>query len=244
MNYTVDWSKGSFFIDVFSYLDVESMRVCSRVCKNWRSLFNQDVFWYQICKQNNVKGVVLDNAKEREIEHAEMVLSEIKKYYTHGVKDEDLYIPKLNSEGTSWKSLFFKNYCPHLCSSYGEEDIVLRIRKQWSDQHKKSMLNARCMVCKSLDFWFCMNKNCSYTGCGRNTKSHFKDHYKMNSDHCVCVQLRNLEFWCYKCDRYLGEDDCLKEELERVNSIKKIFLSEDLYQHRKHPLFKAREENI
>lgn len=49
--------------------------------------------------------------------------------------------------------------------------------------------------------WICLV--CGRVGCDRETQGHAKNHYELNSKHCVVLQTKSMGVWCYECDEYV-----------------------------------------
>lgn len=88
--------------------------------------------------------------------------------------------------------------CPHLISI--EEVNVEEIKRKMSDEH--------CDQCEKSgsDLWVCLQKCCSFVGCGRFGNNHIELH-SQDSKHHLCLCLQDFSMWCFSCQAEVQPSD-------------------------------------
>lgn len=172
-------------VEVFSLLDLFSLRSVVLVCKTWSSLFKTEILWYKLCIQDGIEGKILEKIDFKP--NIEMEMENIEKHY---------YVPKPTGLATSWKQLYFLNCCPHI-------PRFNHLGKTFNNTFKNTAAYKKCFACSSMNVWICLSKDCYMFGCGRTNNQHALQHFK-NSNHPLSIHLRDLNLWCYSCDKYLG----------------------------------------
>jgi len=205
---------------ILTCCDVSTLRNCIMVCKYWSLVISSDLFWFQICRVKKIYDSVVD---QNEALPLGFDLSTISFRL-----DPNYYYPKPKNKGSSWKEIFFLNFCPHLLSLMEIQNLEFI----WNEECKRKIINQKCFDCNELDIWMCLRTKCNFCGCGRTKNGHFIQHSK-STNHSVCIHLREMDVWCYKCDRHLGENDSLEEEINLVRSIRqKLWMPSKLSSHR------------
>ncbi len=145
------------------------------------------------------------------------------------ITDGIMYEPPDPCMASSWKQLCLRNVCIHLPPSMDEcTEIAQRLSFE-----QKEVPNMRCSECRNLSVWLCLT--CNAKLCGRAQNKHMLGHFEA-LEHCVVMQARDLQVWCFACDRFLGENQMVKksEEIQKVRLLQKSLLNEDLFLHREH----------
>jgi len=124
------------------------------------------------------------------------------------------------------KNSFFLNFCPHLPTN------LSRFQQRWTPSYKTEIVNQSCFGCRELDIWICLTNRCDFLGCGRTKKKHMLGHHE-SSHHPTAMNLREMDVWCFSCDRFLGESDTLEEEKQIIKRLRQLLLTrENLSSHR------------
>lgn len=80
--------------------------------------------------------------------------------------------------------------CPHLVSV--EEINAEEIRRKMTEEH--------CNRCEKSgsDLWVCLQRCCSFVGCGRFGNNHIELH-SQEENHTLCLHLHDFRMWCFSC---------------------------------------------
>lgn len=80
--------------------------------------------------------------------------------------------------------------CSHLDSV---EEINL-------EEIKRKMVEGHCDHCEKSgsDLWVCLQRCCSFVGCGRFSNNHIELH-SQEANHHLCLHLQDLRMWCFSC---------------------------------------------
>ena len=219
-----------------------SLIAASFVCKTWYNVSKNDYIWYQVAKQEKLKGSLDVNESNNKIQNGKQLrLSFFLFYFSLAHKqgqnnskienlsanrEEKFYCPKpFDASTKSWRELVYRNCCIHL----SQEDLQYHLRN-WNSAWKQKVANMHCNMCNSLAIWICLKANCNFVGCGRDIQSHMLHHYK-ETKHSVVMQLRRLEIWCYLCDKYLRESPSKTEKLICKQIISMIRMPHLLHSH-------------
>ncbi|XP_028394952.1 ubiquitin carboxyl-terminal hydrolase 33-like isoform X2 [Dendronephthya gigantea] len=64
----------------------------------------------------------------------------------------------------------------------------------------------QCDECsdKVGEMWMCMQRCCSFVGCGRHSKNHVESHHQ-KTDHAIYVCKKDRQVWCFGCGRKLED---------------------------------------
>jgi uncharacterized UBP type Zn finger protein len=77
-----------------------------------------------------------------------------------------------------------------------------------SEDLEKKCYNPGCVSCEEKkENWMCLK--CGKLFCGVKKNGHMKDHY-FESGHCLFIYLTNFNFWCFKCNKYVSNDDFIE----------------------------------
>lgn len=102
--------------------------------------------------------------------------------------------------GTNFVALAYKKMppCPHVNSV---EEINV-------EEIKGKMKEGSCQNCErsGSDLWVCLQKCCSFVGCGRFGNNHIELHSQETS-HPLCLHLRDLNMWCFSCQAEVQPSD-------------------------------------
>lgn len=80
--------------------------------------------------------------------------------------------------------------CPHLISL---EDVNL-------EEIRRKMAEGNCDHCErsGSDLWVCLQRCCSFVGCGRFANNHIELHCQ-EANHHLCLHLKDFRMWCFSC---------------------------------------------
>ncbi|KAI9330968.1 hypothetical protein BDR26DRAFT_689062 [Obelidium mucronatum] len=161
----------------------------------------------------------------------------------------------LNTSQTLWKSLTYRktgiNYihqggtwrqacfdpefhelCPHLSSLTFDHVLADRIQRFHQVLESQPFEEIECTISnceiKTPDLWMCLTKGCDHVGCGRTKNQHAIDHF-LSSNHPLCVKINTLEFWCYKCTKWMGKQNLYPAETQLTERIISSFLKPNTY---------------
>jgi len=204
---------------------LSSIRKCLFICKGWSKIILSDIFWYSVCLKRGIHGTLTINEEDYK-KWREQEIERFKGFTSLQSIDPELFnIPKSTERANSWKDIFFLNLCPHFPSD------LKYLKEKWNFSWKKQAVNSTCNMCNVIEIWVCIDRNCNFVGCGRSKNKHSLKHFEQYK-HPLSIHLRELDVWCYKCDRFLGESNYSKEEQKLTDDIRKELLSRDLlYSH-------------
>eukprot|EP00931_Biecheleriopsis_adriatica_P076571 TRINITY_DN50262_c0_g1_i1.p1 TRINITY_DN50262_c0_g1~~TRINITY_DN50262_c0_g1_i1.p1 ORF type:complete len:247 (-),score=27.33 TRINITY_DN50262_c0_g1_i1:14-754(-) len=197
------------------------------VNKTWHAVMQSESCWYLLCTRDNVAGVVRPqtDCADREVDNQRLNAAEVLERLRREV-GADFYVPPPSDQAPSWQRLYARNVCPHLTS-----ENIGAAEKRWSPEFKQWVCSkGRCSAegCSAIDVMVCCI--CDVLGCGRAHQRHALEHYN-TCGHTPTVNLRGLDVWCYRCDRFLGEEG--GREAENVRNLRRALLCRDqLSQHR------------
>jgi len=206
---------------IFRKTDVISLLNSELVCKSFAKVISSDFLWKIFTHEYYL--------------HSEPIIP--RDFHRVYYGDPDFFsVPltsaeirqEINKTGYWWRKHFFTYYCVHL-----EQLDVNYLKEKWDDPTiKATFSNMRCnsAKCGDINSWICLAKGCGYYGCGRSKNGHAISHFKETQNHFVSINLRDLEIWCYRCDRNL--EGVTRSELEKIKTIENIMLCRDLHQHR------------
>jgi hypothetical protein len=202
--------------ELFAYLSPATLLICGGVCRVWRFAGAKEYVWYRMAQRLRLRGGI-DVDKEALWKEEASKRSDDDKYF----------VPAPQSSAPTWKELVLRQWCPHLVPSSVEECMGLEAAWSGLGMHLHETRCARCNLYGSS--WICTR--CQLVACGRAKNGHMLEHYTVNH-HCTVIESRELQMWCFKCDRYLGESDSSDAERLRVLLIKRSLLCLHLFQHR------------
>lgn len=202
---------------------VDAIGLASRT---WREIVNSEVLWHFLCTRDHVSGNVGTDINEMAAQHCwqHTFLSGSATDGSHYDRDV-YYIPPPPDQAPTWFRLYARNVCPHLTQA----DVDCAAAR-WNLHFKRNAVNARCgcLGCSTIDVLVCCK--CDLLRCGRSKQQHALQHFN-DSGHTPAVNLRALDVWCYRCDRFLGETGIV--EAATVRSLRRALLARDLLsQHR------------
>ncbi|KAL9988519.1 hypothetical protein ACROYT_G002974 [Oculina patagonica] len=92
--------------------------------------------------------------------------------------------------------------CPHL-NSIEEVNV---------EEIKRKMKEGSCDNCErsGSDLWVCLQKCCSFVGCGRFGNNHIELH-SQETNHHLCLRLRDFNMWCFSCQAEVQPSDSSTE---------------------------------
>ncbi|RUS25029.1 hypothetical protein BC938DRAFT_472726 [Jimgerdemannia flammicorona] len=123
---------------------------------------------------------------------------------------------------TSWKRFYYsediKKVCRHL-SAIDEKESLQSLQQYYS-------VALKCSIdeCNTQKLWMCLAKGCSVVACGRSgdQNGHAEQHYEMDKEHGLVIQIRTLQIWCYTCDKWIGTPNSHPAEKAKVNAITRL----------------------
>lgn len=110
------------------------------------------------------------------------------------------------------------NECTHL-GTIGEvtkEDLI-----------QKSLGTCRDCRVSGPNLWACLEKGCSYVGCGESHVDHSTIH-SQDTKHCLTVNLTTLRVWCYACSKevFLERKLGSPSEAMKHNQLKEVYVQD------------------
>ena len=180
------------------------------VCKAWLRSSRKEYVWFRMAKLQGLAGHAVASDECRR----------------SALADENEYIPAPLDRAPSWRALVLRNVCVHLAGLAWARERQTR----WAVL-RHELVEARCGECRAMNCWMCLE--CETMACGRTQKKHMIQH-NQTTGHAVVVATRELNVWCFKCDRYLGETRHHNaRERHQVLLVQKALLINDFFSHRK-----------
>ncbi|CAB4012687.1 ubiquitin carboxyl-terminal hydrolase 20, partial [Paramuricea clavata] len=106
--------------------------------------------------------------------------------------------------------------CPHLASTRKISEKDMSHRQQ-------------CDECrdKVAEVWMCMQRCCSFVGCGKHSKNHIESHHQ-KTDHAIYVCKNDKQVWCFGCGRKLDEVQlAFSQDIEEYQEMEEEHDSDD-----------------
>lgn len=196
-------------IQLFGYLNAPDVLSCRLVCKQFRACVDKEQVWYSVARR---LGFVNPNV---------VIDKNVKREKTPETAPDHFYVPPPTDQAPSWRVLVLRNNCTHMPSlSQCEEGFSF----------PRNLDGSRCAKCNRMNGWFCLT--CQIYLCGRQDGAHMLEHSEA-SGHSVVCHLRELNVWCFKCDRYIDTvDRTEKEEKKKVFLIRSALWRIGFYAHR------------
>jgi hypothetical protein len=195
--------------ELLAFVAPSDIPSCALVCSAWARSARKEYVWFRMAKRRKIAGVATLNAAPRQ------VLANAPHYY----------IPAPLDAAPSWRVLVLRNFCIHLSSQAWCEGRM----REWR-RVRDTLENSRCSRCNSLQNWMCTS--CELIACGRTQQKHMLAHNE-ESRHPLVIQTRELQVWCFVCDRYVGEVCTAQpEERLRVLLMQHALLIDGFHAHR------------